>query len=600
MNHASRGLAPRLAVQEVAVFCKTRIAVATIFVKATFLPAKRGRLPLRRNFFIVSQENRYEDNILRIKSPNVARRGGGGRRAGALTVAADAMSHHTASGTPWYAESAPPSNALPSQSDSGQRAVTEATNRAKEMSLAFHQAADKVLPSVVMITNTPARWKDPPPESRLPMRIRKKCPLVSRARLLAICSRIRNSATFSSNSPRFPRPTCLHGTVGAGSGVIVDPSGVILTNNHVVAGGGRVTVRLQDGREFKAVDIKTDPKTDLAVLRIEGAGTLPAARLGDSSKVEVGEWVLALGQPFGLEGTVTAGIVSAKERGLGITAREDFIQTDAAINPGNSGGPLVDLDGEVIGINTAISSSNGGYQGVGFAIPANLAKWVGGQLETSGMVHRSYLGVIIQPVTQSLAQQFKVKVHQGVLITEVRPDTPAAKAGLKPGDIILKFAGQAVSTPRELQGIVEQAKIGSTDPLTLLRDGKEMTLQVTCRELPSDVAETESGSHEHEHGSNSSHFDKLGLQVEDLSPQVAEQLGIKAEHGVAITEVRSGSPAALAGLSTGMVITEVNRHSIKTVEDFRKALEAKPLDQGILLLVRSAEGSRFVVIRAES
>ena len=174
-----------------------------------------------------------------------------------------------------------------------------------------------------------------------------------------------------------------HGMTGAGSGVIVDPSGIILTNNHVVAGGGQVMVRLHDGREFKAVDIKTDPKSDLAILRIEGAGTLPAARLGDSNKVEVGDWVLALGEPFGLEGTVTAGIVSAKGRGLGITGREDFIQTDAAINPGNSGGPLVNLDGEVIGINTAISTSNGGYQGVGFAIPIDLAKWVGGQLEQS-------------------------------------------------------------------------------------------------------------------------------------------------------------------------------------------------------------------------
>ncbi len=211
-------------------------------------------------------------------------------------------------------------------------------------------------------------------------------------------------------------------------------------------------VRLHDGREFKAVDVKTDPKTDLAVLRIEGAGPLPAARLGDSNKVEVGDWVLALGQPFGLEGTVTAGIVSAKGRGLGIADREDFIQTDAAINPGNSGGPLVNLDGEVVGINTAISTSNGGYQGVGFAIPIDLAKWVGGQLANGGKVHRSYLGVIIQPVTQPLAEQFKVKVHQGVLVTEVRPDTPAAKAGLKPGDIILKFAGQAGLHPAGTPG----------------------------------------------------------------------------------------------------------------------------------------------------
>ena len=312
----------------------------------------------------------------------------------------------------------------------------------------------------------------------------------------------------------------------------------------------------------------------------KAAGALPAARLGDSNKVEVGDWVLALGQPFGLEGTVTAGIISAKGRGLGIAEREDFLQTDAAINPGNSGGPLVNLDGEVIGINTAISTSNGGYQGVGFAIPIDLAKWVGGQLVTSGKVHRSYLGVIIQPVTQALAEQFKVKVHQGVLVTEVRPDTPAAKAGLKPGDIILKFAGQAVSTPRELQGIVEQAKIGSTDPLVLLRDGKEMTLNVTCRELPSDLAMA--GATSHEGGNESSRFDKLGLQVESLTPQIAEQLGVKAEHGVVITEVRSGSPAALAGLTTGMVIVEVNRQPVKTVEDFRRRVDAKPLDKGVL------------------
>ena len=235
------------------------------------------------------------------------------------------------------------------------------------------------------------------------------------------------------------------GMVGAGSGVIVDPSGIILTNNHVVAGGGQVMVRMHDGREFKAVDIKTDPKSDLAILRVEGAGGLPAARLGDSNKVAVGDWVLALGEPFGLEGTVTAGIVSAKGRGLGITDREDFIQTDAAINPGNSGGPLVNIDGEVIGINTAISTNSGGYQGVGFAIPIDLAKWVGGQLEKSGTVHRAYLGLMIQPVTQALADQFKVKVNTGVLIADVRPDSPAAKAGLKAGDIV--FSSRASRCP---------------------------------------------------------------------------------------------------------------------------------------------------------
>jgi serine protease Do len=387
--------------------------------------------------------------------------------------------------------------------------------------------------------------------------------------------------------------------ISAGSGVIVDPSGVVLTNNHVVAGGGKIMVRLQDGREFKAVDIKTDPKTDLAVLRIEGAGKLPAARLGDSSKVEIGDWVLALGQPFGLEGTVTAGIVSAKERGLGITDREDFIQTDAAINPGNSGGPLVDLDGEVIGINTAISSNNGGYQGVGFAIPANLAKWVGGQLETAGKVQRAYLGVGIQLVTQPLADQFKIKVHEGVIVTEVRSHSPAAKAGLKLGDVILDFAGKAVTSPRQLQGLVEMCKVGSSEPLTILRDGKQMTLNVNCAAQPADYGVARTGS-EGIVKPETSHFEKLGIQVADLTPPVAEQLGIKTEHGVVITDVRAGSPADRAGLTSGMVITQANRQAVKTVDDFRKALDAKSLTKGALLLVRSAAGSRFVVIGARS
>jgi serine protease Do len=205
--------------------------------------------------------------------------------------------------------------------------------------------------------------------------------------------------------------------------------------------------------------------------------------------------MLALGQPFGLEGTVTAGIVSAKGRGIGITDREDFIQTDAAINPGNSGGPLVGLDGEVLGINTAISSNTGSYQGVGFAIPVNLAKWVGGQLETAGKVRRAYLGVAIQPVTQPLADQFKVKVHEGVLVTEVQPNTPAAKAGLKSGDIILDFAGKAVSNPRELQSLVEMTNVGGSQSLAVLRDGKRMTLSVTCAEQPADFGIVRTGSH---------------------------------------------------------------------------------------------------------
>ena len=391
-------------------------------------------------------------------------------------------------------------------------------------------------------------------------------------------------------------PNIPHGVSGSGSGVIVDPSGIILTNNHVVAGGGDVTVRLSDGREFKATEIKTDPKTDLAIVRIDAGGSLPAARLGRSSEVEVGDWVLALGQPFGLEGTVTAGIVSAKGRGLGITDREDFIQTDAAINPGNSGGPLVNLDGEVIGINTAISTNSGGYQGVGFAVPIDLAKWVGGQLEQSGTVHRAYLGVAIQPVTQEDAEQFKVKVHNGVMVREVRDNTPAAKAGVQPGDVILQFAGQPVNNPRELQNIVERSPIGSSQPMVLLRDGKQITINVTCNELPADATAMAGPSSRSEGGSRSN-FDQLGIQAETLTGSLAEQLGVKADSGVAITEVRPGSPAAMAGLAKGMVITHANRKPVKSPADLRKAIEAKPLSEGLLLMVRTEEGNRMVLLR---
>ncbi len=521
-----------------------------------------------------------------------------------LVVAGEAVSHRAAkeraaATTAWYAEAGPSSgSALTGHANPAQPSASEATRYAKEMSAAFHDAASKVLPSVVMITNSPATEK-PNARKSAPDQNSQDIPfglkgtpfgdLFNNPQLRQFFKEFHSGAM-----PEMPE----HGMIGAGSGVIVDPAGVILTNRHVVAGGGNVMVRLQDGREFKAVDIRTDRKTDLAVLRIEGAGTLPAARLGDSGKVEIGDWVLALGQPFGLEGTVTAGIVSAKDRGIGIADREDFIQTDAAINPGNSGGPLVDLDGEVIGINTAISTNSGGYQGVGFAVPSNLAKWVGGQLETAGKVRCAYLGVGIQMVSQPLAEQFKLKVHEGVIVTEVRADTPAAKAGVKPSDVILDFAGKAVSDPRQLQGLVEMSKVGSSEPLTILRDGKQLTLNVYCAEQPADLG-TAGMESQGSGAAENAHFEKLGIQVADLTAPVAEQLGVKTEHGVVITDVRSGSPADLAGLTSGMVITEANRQPIKTVDDFRKAMGAKPLEKGLLLLLHSAEGSRFVVI-AES
>ena len=359
------------------------------------------------------------------------------------------------------------------------------------MSKAFHAAAEQVLPAVVTITTRPAVVKVSGGRKAVPNEGDdglEEMPFGFDGSPFGDAFKDPHLRKFFEfhGMPNVP-----HGVSGSGSGVIVDPSGVVLTNNHVVAGGGNVTVRLSDGREFKATEIKTDPRTDVAIVRIHADGPLPAARLGRSSEVEVGDWVLAVGQPFGLEGTVTAGIVSAKGRGMGITDREDFIQTDAAINPGNSGGPLVNLDGEVIGINTAISTNSGGYQGVGFAVPIDLAKWVGGQLEQTGAVHRAYLGVGIRTVTQEDAEQFKIKVHNGVIVGEVRNNTPAAKAGVQPGDVILQFAGQPVNNARELQNIVERSPIGSSQPMVVLRDGKQMTVNVTCSEMPADFTASE-------------------------------------------------------------------------------------------------------------
>jgi len=521
---------------------------------------------------------------------------------GAIAVAVGGTLHHAdkATTTAWYSDANAADTATAERPNATGKDTEPASRYAKSLSAAFHGVADKVLPSVVMITNTPAMADRSSDRKFTPERESEGMPFGFKGTPFGDLFKNPEFRQFFKNAPSMPRPEMPgRGMVGAGSGVIVDPSGVILTNNHVVAGGGKVMVRLRDGREFKAVDIKTDPKSDLAVLQIKGAGPLPAVRLGNSDKVNVGDWVLALGEPFGLEGTVTAGIVSAKGRGVGISEREDYIQTDAAINPGNSGGPLVNLDGEVIGINTAISSNNGAFQGVGFAIPSNLAKWVGGQLETAGKVQRAYLGVVIQPVTHSLAEQFKVKVREGVLVTEVQANTPADKAGMKPGDIILSFGGKAVSSPQQLQGLVERAKAGSSESLAILRDGKRMTLNVVCREQPSDFGMARASSRGPAH-KESSNFDKIGLEVEDLTPEVAQQLGIKAEHGVAITDVRSGSPAESAGLTSGMVITEANHRPVKTVDDFRKALGSKPSEKGVLLLVRSAEGSRFVVVQVES
>jgi serine protease Do len=473
---------------------------------------------------------------------------------------------------------------------------------AKQLSQAFHSAAEKVSPSVVTITTTPKIEKRVTPRGGAAIDPGDEGDGADPLQGSPFGDMFRQNPElrrFFRDMPSTPERQVRE----MGSGVIIDPSGIILTNNHVVedgASGGKVVVRLSDGREFTAKEVKTDPKTDLAIVRIEGAGTLPATKLGDSDVLDVGDWVLALGQPFGLEGTVTAGIISAKGRSIGSTPRENFLQTDAAINPGNSGGPLVNLDGEIVGINTAISTQSGGYQGVGFAIPSNLAKWVTRQLIEKGKVQRAYLGIVIQPVTPDLAERFGVKIHEGILVSQVPPGTPAAKAGLKEGDIILQYGGKKVSTPQELQGVVEESKIGSSQPALVLRDGKRMTVDVAPGEQPADygMARIRGGQGPATRPESSS-FDKLGIQAETLTPELGQRLGVKSSAGVVITQVQPGSPAQAAGLATGMVITQANRKPVKTVDDLRKIVEQQPLEKGLLLLVQSGQGSRFIVIRAQ-
>ncbi|MEX0716154.1 MAG: Do family serine endopeptidase [Planctomycetaceae bacterium] len=388
---------------------------------------------------------------------------------------------------------------------------------------------------------------------------------------------------------------------GMGSGFVIDESGVIMTNSHVVRDAEEVKVTLHDGREFIGTDIKHDPFSDVAIVRIGKVEGLKALPLGDSDRMEIGDWVLAVGNPFGLRGTVTAGIISAKGRGPGIAQREDFLQTDAAINPGNSGGPLLNLDGEVIGLNTAISSRGGGNDGVGFAIPINMAKWVARQLIDDGAVQRAFLGVSIQPVDSKLAKQFGVSVGEGAIVSNVMPDSPAANAELRPGDVIVRVNGHDVRGPRGLQNVVEQLEVGKSYDLVVLRDGDRRTIPVTLGDMPERLALAGRDDHA-DSGSESTppadEFSEIGLEVQDVAPEVAKQLGFEADvQGVLVSDVKANGPAHEAGIRAGQIIEKVGSRSVASAKEFRQAIEGLSLEDGILMLVRSTEGARFVVVQ---
>lgn len=388
---------------------------------------------------------------------------------------------------------------------------------------------------------------------------------------------------------------------GLGSGVVIDPSGIVLTNNHVVDGMDSVVVGLADGREFTATDIKTDPQSDLAVLRITNAGNLPAATLGDSDALQIGDWVLAVGSPFGLDETVSAGIVSAKGRALQAAERAQFLQTDAAINPGNSGGPLVNLRGEVVGINTAIASRSGAYQGVGFAIPSNLVKWVANQLVREGRVQRAYLGVGVGVLTPELAEQFGGRVGQGVVVQRVYPDSPADKAGVQFGDVITTFQGTAIHSPSELQQAVEKVAVGSQVPLVLLRDGQTINVTVALEELPEMAAEGQAMPQAPSRRSTpATEIEKaMGIEVRDLNAQLAQQLGYEDRTaGVLVTAVDPTGLAADKGLGRGMLILKVRKTDVRNVEQFREALQSESLERGIPLLVATPTQETVITLKS--
>ncbi|MBC8017730.1 MAG: DegQ family serine endoprotease [Verrucomicrobia bacterium] len=375
-----------------------------------------------------------------------------------------------------------------------------------------------------------------------------------------------------------------------GTGFIISPDGYILTNNHVVNGADEVMVKLSDGREVKGEIKGLDEKLDLALIKISDKDTFPSAELGDSDALEVGEWVMAIGNPFGLAQTVTAGIVSAKGRVIGSGPYDDFIQTDASINPGNSGGPLFSAQGKVIGINTAIIA---GGQGIGFAIPINLAKGIVAQLRASGKVTRGYLGVRFQPLTADLAKSFGLESDKGALIAHVEKDTPAEQAGLKAGDIILEYDGKPITDNNELPRYVAATPIDKKVRLVIHRDGKKQDVFVVVAKLKDGESVVTAGG-----GSES---EKLGITVQELTKELAARLGIKdSKGGLVIAEVKAGSSAEEAGVATGTIIVEINGQRPETVDAFAAVVSKLKKGDLVRLLLKRPDGSvHYVAMKAE-
>jgi len=371
-----------------------------------------------------------------------------------------------------------------------------------------------------------------------------------------------------------------------GSGFIVDRSGIVLTNNHVIEGADKITVKLTDDREFDAKVVGRDPKTDLAVIRIgDGKENFPVAPLGDSSQLQVGEWVAAMGSPFGLANTITAGIISAKGRNIGAGPYDSFIQTDASINPGNSGGPLVNLRGEVIGINSAILSQTGGNLGIGFAIPINLAKEILPDLIKTGKVRRGWLGVSIQRVTPEIAKAMGLERDRGALVSEVIQGSPAEKAGIRSGDVITEYDEKQIEHANDLPILVAQTAVGKNVNVVVQRENKRVPMSVMVGELK-----------EEERVASVPEKERLGLSVQTVTPDIARSLGLDQAQGVIVSSVQPGSPAADAGLARGDVILEVNRQAIKSAAELQNITDNAKAGANLLFLVRRSGNNLFVAM----
>lgn len=370
-----------------------------------------------------------------------------------------------------------------------------------------------------------------------------------------------------------------------GSGFVIDKEGYILTNNHVVEKATTIKVKLSDEKEYDARIVGRDPKTDIALIKIDVKQSLPVAVMGDSESLQVGDWVVAIGNPFGLEHTVTAGIVSAKGRIIGAGPYDQFIQTDASINPGNSGGPLLNLKGEVVGINTAIVS---GGQGIGFAIPVNVAKDMLAQLKSKGKVARGWLGVVIQKMTPEIAKSFGMKESEGALVADVMDQSPADKAGIKRGDVIISYNGKTIKDNESLPRLVAATEIGAKAKIVLIRDRKEMEVTVVIGELQEEGLRA----------SRKTEVEKdLGLVVQDITAEIAKHLNLKDRKGVIVTDVLPGSPAQEADIRSGDVIREIGRGPVRSVADFKEAVKRSNVKEGVVMLIQRENATFYAVIR---